>query len=122
MEMNVAVNALAALAQETRLSIFRLLVRTGDGGLAVGDIGTRLQLSPATLSFHLKELQHAGLVTSQKSGRFIYFSANYRHMNALVNYLQENCCVDAVVPVEKAARRSARHPVVSPRNIKRGQS
>lgn len=87
-----AVNALGALAQETRLAIFRLLVEYGPAGLAAGRIGEALSLPPATLSFHLKELGNAGLIAARQQSRFIYYSADFGAMNALVGYLTENCC------------------------------
>lgn len=87
-----AVNLLAALAQESRLAIFRLLVEQGPEGLPAGKIGERLNVAPATLSFHLKELSHAGLVQSRQEGRFIFYSADYEAMNALVAFLTNNCC------------------------------
>ena len=97
MEAQAAVAALAALAQESRLAIYRLLVEAGPTGLAAGEIGAALKVAPATLSFHLKELSHAGLVASRQEGRFIYYSASYERMNALLGYLTENCCArDAV--------------------------
>lgn len=89
---NAALAALTGLAQETRLAIFRLLVERGPEGLAAGAIAERLELANATLSFHLKELAHAGLITPVQAGRFIYYSANYATMNSLVAYLTENCC------------------------------
>jgi ArsR family transcriptional regulator, arsenate/arsenite/antimonite-responsive transcriptional repressor len=92
MELKSAVITLAALAQETRLSIFRLLVEAGPEGVPAGRIGEALDVPPATLSFHLKELSHAGLITSRQDGRFIYYSANYEHMAALMSYLTQNCC------------------------------
>lgn len=92
METKDALTALTALAHETRLTVFRLLVETGPGGLPVGKIGERLGIAPATLSFHLKELAHADLVTTRHEGRFIYCSANFATMNGLVAYLTENCC------------------------------
>src|SRR5437773_8478459 len=92
METKNALTALAALAQETRLAVFRLLVETGPEGLPVGKIGERLGIAPATLSFHLKELAHADLVTMRHEGRFIYCSANFATMNGLLAYLTENCC------------------------------
>jgi DNA-binding transcriptional ArsR family regulator len=92
METATVLAALAGLAQETRLGIFRLLVEQGPEGLAAGDIADRLSLPNATASFHLKELTHAGLVTPRQAGRFIYYSANYPTMNGLVAYLTENCC------------------------------
>lgn len=92
METKTIVQALAALAQETRLGIFRLLVEAGPTGLAAGEIGGELQLAPATLSFHLKELSRADLIASRQDGRFIYYSANFASMGALVGFLTENCC------------------------------
>jgi ArsR family transcriptional regulator len=84
--------ALAALAQETRLDIFRLLVQAGEGGLAAGKIGDQLGLASATLAFHLKELKHAGLVTYTREGRSLIYAAVYPTMNGLLAYLTENCC------------------------------
>ena len=90
-----ALAALAALAQETRLAIFRLLVETGPEGLQVGAIAERLSLANATLSFHLKELANAGLIVAAPNGRAIIYSANFKTMNALLDYLTENCCAGA---------------------------
>jgi len=92
MESTTAVRALAALAQETRLNIFRLLVATGPKGLAAGEIGTQLGIAPATLSFHLKELCAAGLAAGRQQGRFIFYVAEFGQMNTLVGFLTENCC------------------------------
>ena len=90
--MTQAVDALAALAQETRLSVFRLLVEAGPDGLAAGRIGEELELPPATLSFHLAHLARTGLVRSRQDGRFVIYSADFQNMNQLVGYLTENCC------------------------------
>ena len=92
MEAKAAVAALAALAQETRLAIFRLLMQAGPRGVAAGGIGEKLDVPPATLSFHLKELSHAGLIASRQEGRFIYYSANFERMAALMTFLTQNCC------------------------------
>jgi DNA-binding transcriptional ArsR family regulator len=92
METRSAVAALTALAQETRLSVFRLLVEAGPQGVAAGAVGESLQVPAATLSFHLKELSRAGLVTSRQEGRFIYYAANFEHMAALMSFLTQNCC------------------------------
>jgi len=86
------VGALAALAQETRLLIFRLLIQAGPEGEAAGRIGEELDVPPATLSFHLKELNHAGLVSSRQEGRFIYYAADFEQMAALMTFLTRNCC------------------------------
>jgi DNA-binding transcriptional ArsR family regulator len=92
MKTSEAVRALAALAQETRLAIFRLLVEAGPTGLAAGEIAAAVGVSPANLSFHLKELAHAGLVRARQDGRFLIYSAGYAHMNELLGYLTDNCC------------------------------
>ncbi|MFZ2301762.1 MAG: metalloregulator ArsR/SmtB family transcription factor [Gallionella sp.] len=86
------VKALSALAQPTRLAIYRLLVACGPEGLAAGHVSEKLKVSPATLSFHFKTLSHAGLVESRQDGRFIYYAANFTVMNRMVDYLTENCC------------------------------
>jgi ArsR family transcriptional regulator, arsenate/arsenite/antimonite-responsive transcriptional repressor len=95
MEIKDITTALGALAQETRLSIFRLLVETGPEGLPVGHIAARLGLANATLSFHLKELNSAGLVVAAPNGRSIIYSANFTTMQRVVDYLTENCCAGA---------------------------
>lgn len=92
MDISDAVNRLAALAQESRLQIFRLLVQRGAEGLCVGEIGERLDIAPATLSFHLKELCQAGLITANRKSRHIYYAPDFVAMNSLVEYLTENCC------------------------------
>jgi DNA-binding transcriptional ArsR family regulator len=92
METSNAVTSLAALAQETRLEIFRTLVQAGRDGLAAGAIAEAVGTPASTLSFHLKELSAAGLVRSRQEGRFIYYSADYAAMSQLVTFLTENCC------------------------------
>ena len=92
MDLNVAIRALAALAQETRLALFRLLVEHGPEGLTPGRIAEVLGVPPATLSFHLKELANAGLIRARQESRFIHYSADFAAMNGLVAYLTENCC------------------------------
>jgi DNA-binding transcriptional ArsR family regulator len=92
METTTVIGALAALAQESRLRIFRLLVEAGPDGVAAGRIGEALELPPATLSFHLAHLARAGLARSRQEGRFVYYSADFDNMTALVGYLTENCC------------------------------
>ena len=92
METKSAIAALGALAQECRLAIFRLLVQTGPEGLPAGQIAESLGMAASSLSFHLKELSHAGLLKSRPEGRFVIYTANFATMNALVGYLTENCC------------------------------
>jgi len=103
--MMQAVDALAALAQESRLKIYRLLVEAGPAGLAAGRVGEELDLPAATLSFHLAHLARTGLVKSRQEGRFIFYSADFQNMNQLVGYLTENCCGRrSCAPTPKGAR------------------
>jgi ArsR family transcriptional regulator, arsenate/arsenite/antimonite-responsive transcriptional repressor len=92
MEKIDAITGLAALAQESRLDVFRLLVQAGPEGMPAGQIGERLGLPGATLSFHLNQLRQAGLVTFRREGRSLIYVAEYGTMNALLAYLTENCC------------------------------
>jgi ArsR family transcriptional regulator len=92
MEKSDAIVALGALAQDTRLDIFRLLVQAGAEGMPAGHIGEKLGLPSATLAFHLKELKNAGLATCTRKGRSLIYAAAYPTMNALLEYLTENCC------------------------------
>ena len=92
MDTKPAISALAALAQESRLATYRLLVQAGPAGMPATRIAEALGLPPSSLSFHLKELSHAGLVTPRQDGRFIIYSANYETINALLGFLTENCC------------------------------
>ena len=92
METGQAVKALGAIAQETRLAIYRLLVEAGPEGLSPGVIAGKLGVAAPTLSFHLKELAYAGLVRSESQGRFLFYRADYAAMNALLGFLTENCC------------------------------
>ncbi|HEY2967262.1 MAG TPA: metalloregulator ArsR/SmtB family transcription factor [Casimicrobiaceae bacterium] len=119
MDSSTTIRALAALAQETRLALFRLLVEQGPAGLTPGRIADVLDVPPATLSFHLKELANAGLIRARQESRFIYYSADFGAINGLVAYLTENCCraTGACEPVcapdcmpESSARRTATRP------------
>jgi DNA-binding transcriptional ArsR family regulator len=92
MEKTIAVAALSALAHENRLDVFRLLVQAGPEGLPPGTMAERLGLPAATLSFHLTQLRHAGLVTFRREGRSLLYVAEYESMNDLLAYLTENCC------------------------------
>ncbi len=98
METKAVLVALSALSQATRLAVFRYLVETGPEGAAAGSIGMALGLAPATLSFHLKELSHAGLVVSRQEGRYVWYSADFTTMNGLIGYLTENCCAGKPCP------------------------
>lgn len=112
MESSTAVRALGALAHESRLAIYRLLVQAGPEGLAVGAIGEKLDLAPATLSFHLAGLRHAGLVSERREGRTLYQAADFSEMNALIGYLSENCCggqpCEVKVPLSAIKRAKSR--------------
>ena len=92
MDTKAAVRSLAALAQDSRLEVFRLLVQAGPQGLAAGEIAERLGVPASTLSFHVKALSQAGLVESRPDSRFIYYSANFAAMTVLLAFLGENCC------------------------------
>lgn len=92
METKTAVTSLAALAHESRLTVFRALVQAGPAGLTAGRLAELLGLAPSSLSFHLKELSHAGLVSSRQAGRFVIYVAEFDTMNGLLAYLTENCC------------------------------
>lgn len=107
MKTTDATRALAALAHDTRLAVYRRLVRQGPSGLAAGEIAAQLSILPATLSFHLKELAQAGLVTARQEGRYIYYAADYAAMTALIDFLTENCCAadgTSCAPCKPAAR------------------
>jgi ArsR family transcriptional regulator len=92
MEKPDVIAALGALAQESRLDVFRLLVQAGPDGIPAGQIAERLNLPPATLSFHLNQLKHAGLVTFRRESRSLIYAAEFAAMNDLLAYLTENCC------------------------------
>ena len=107
MEKMYAIAALAALAQETRLDIFRLLVQAGADGMPAGRIGERLGLPSATLSFHLNQLKHANLVKFRRENRSLIYTAEYLVMNDLLAYLTENCCQGDPTACDAAACRLA---------------
>jgi DNA-binding transcriptional ArsR family regulator len=115
MKTKGALSALAALAQESRLAVFRYLVEAGTQGSPVGQIADALGLPAATLSFHLKELTRADLLVSSQQGRFIWYTANFATMNSLIAYLTENCCAGqpqlcgpACAPPKAASRSNTR--------------
>ena len=92
METKKITSALSALAQESRLSIFKFLVQAGPQGLAAGKIAEMANIAPSSLSFHLKELLHADMVSARQEGRFVIYAADFGTMNAVIRYLTENCC------------------------------
>lgn len=102
MEQSEVIKGLAALAHPLRLQVFRALVVTGRPGLTPGTIQDALEVAPATLSFHLKELVSSGLVTQERIGRNLIYRAAYEHMNGLLGYLTENCCQGAECAVQAA--------------------
>jgi ArsR family transcriptional regulator len=116
MKTPAVIDALAALAHEHRLAVYRLLVEQGPGGLSAGLIAERIGLSPSSLTFHLQALQRAGLISQQRSSRQLIYSTDYSAMNDLVGYLTENCCAAeggacCPAPAVRAARPLRRHKV-----------
>jgi ArsR family transcriptional regulator len=108
METREAVQRLGALAHETRLSVFRLLVRRGVQGLAAGEIATRMEISAPNASFHLAELSRVGLVTARRDGRSVIYSVDFSSIAGLLDYLRENCCAEEtspLVPLNSITRR-----------------
>jgi ArsR family transcriptional regulator, arsenate/arsenite/antimonite-responsive transcriptional repressor len=114
MKKQNVVTALAALAQDNRLDVFRLLVQAGPEGMSAGNVGSALKLAPNTLTFHFDRLHEAGLVTVRRDGRSMIYAARFDTMNALLGYLTENCCQgqsDQCRPVEcKAPLSSVSRP------------
>ena len=92
MDATAAVKSLSALAHDSRLALFRLLVEAGPEGVSAGVLAAQLGLTPSGLSFHLKDLAHAELIAPRSDGRYVIYSANFAAMNGLVSYLTENCC------------------------------
>jgi DNA-binding transcriptional ArsR family regulator len=113
MKASSAIESLAALAQEHRLAVFRLLVQAGDKGMPAGAIADALGVPNSSLSFHLAQLRNAGLILQERQHRSLIYRANYPAMNALVGYLMENCCAgadcgaDAACETPKRTRKSA---------------
>jgi DNA-binding transcriptional ArsR family regulator len=107
METKNVVRALAAIAHESRLEAYRYLVQAGPDGLPAGRLAELVGTPPSSLSFHLKELVNAGLVSSRQEGRFVFYSAEYEAMNSLLAYLTENCCGgNPCSPVKIDARKT----------------
>src|SRR5258708_3487797 len=117
MERSDTIAALAALAQDNRLDVFRLLVKAGPAGLAAGEVARKLKLAPNTLSFHFDRLRQAGLVTVRRESRSMIYSAQYDAMNALIGFLTENCCAgvteacapSCAAPATQSKSRSRKH-------------
>lgn len=113
MKTSAALTALTALANKSRLAIFRLLVRAGFGGIAAGQIAEALDIPNPTLSFHLKELTHAGLISSRQESRHIFYIANYNAMSELMGYLSEHCCngnPELCLPAEECCEPTVSSP------------
>jgi DNA-binding transcriptional ArsR family regulator len=108
MEVSDAVAALAALAQDNRLDVFRLLVRAGPEGMSAGSVAAKLKLAPNTLTFHFDRLRSAGLVAVRKEGRSMIYAAKFDEMNALLGFLTENCCAGSAETCVPAACKPAR--------------
>lgn len=107
MQANAAIEALSALAQEHRLALFRLLVQAGERGMAAGAIADALGVPNSSLSFHLAQLNRAGLIRQERQHRSLIYRTNYAAMNALVGYLMENCCAGAECGTEVACETPA---------------
>ncbi len=120
MEKTDVITALAALAQDNRLDVFRLLVKAGPQGLAAGEVAKRLKLPPNTLSFHFDRLRQAGLVAVRRESRSMIYTAQFETMHGLVDFLTENCCAGVsedcgpgCAPTEAKKSRSRKHEPVS---------
>jgi DNA-binding transcriptional ArsR family regulator len=104
LDASVVVAGLAALAHETRLALFRLLVRKGVSGESAGELARRLAVPPQTLSFHVKELARAGLVRGRREGRNIFYSVDFDHAQRVIAYLGDSCCAEAASPPAERVR------------------
>lgn len=102
MKSESVVHALAALAQEHRLKVYRKLVQAGDSGMAAGSIAAALEIPNSSLSFHLAQLRNAGLILQERQHRSLIYRANYAAMNGLLGYLTENCCAGSVCETDAA--------------------
>jgi ArsR family transcriptional regulator, arsenate/arsenite/antimonite-responsive transcriptional repressor len=109
MKSSEVVTSLAALAQESRLAAFRLLVKRGPAGFTPGDLSEKLHIPSPTLSFHLKELQNAGLVSARRDGRFLFYSASFDRMQGLIAFLTDQCCSQADEPCDISCK-----PILAP--------
>ena len=121
MDAKQAIAALGALAQETRLDAFRLLVEAGPEGMAAGAIAEELGVLPASLSFHLQQLVHGGLIVQRRESRHIIYTADFRGMRSLMGYLTENCCARSTKGAEgraACAPKSSAEPNSQPRRMR----
>jgi len=114
MKKTEIVAALAALAQDNRLDMFRLLVQAGPAGLGAGEIAARLDIAASNLTFHADRLRHAGLITVRRDGRHMIYAGRYENMRALVGYLSENCCKGVGASGASCAKPSAKKRVKEP--------
>lgn len=116
-----AVTALAALAHEHRLAVYRMLVEAGPKGLPAGEIAARLMLAPSSLTFHLQSLQRAGLISQQRMSRQLIYAADFTAMNDLVGYLTDNCCAGSASAVcgSKCAPKPAQRPTIARNKARR---
>lgn len=117
MEKADVVAALAALAQDHRLDVFRLLVRAGPEGMAAGDVAEALDLASSNLTFHFDRLRHAGLVTVRREGRSMIYAARYEAMNGLVRFLSENCCAGVPKAPSRSKAKSSCTPVRTKKHV-----
>jgi ArsR family transcriptional regulator, arsenate/arsenite/antimonite-responsive transcriptional repressor len=115
MEKSGAIAALAALAQDNRLDVFRLLVQAGPSGMAAGEVAEALGIAPNTLTFHFDRLREAGLIGVKREGRSLIYAAQYETMNSLLAFLRQNCCTG--VPRSSARHKSTKTPARSKKNV-----
>jgi DNA-binding transcriptional ArsR family regulator len=117
MEKHDAVTALAALAQDNRLDVFRLLVQAGPDGMAAGEVAKALQLAPNTLTFHFDRLRQAGLVAVKREGRSMIYAARYEAMNGLLSFLSDNCCAGVPKPNVGTKSKTSSSPNRSKKHV-----
>ncbi len=121
MEIDNAIEALAGLANHSRLAVFRLLVRRGREGLSAGELGRRLDIAPNSMSFHLTRLRHAGLLTARRNGRNIIYAVDYRGVGSLMGFLTESCCGDSEAGCSPACPPTGAEETAARRRPKAGR-
>ncbi len=121
MEIDTAIEALAGLANHSRLAVFRLLVRHGRGGLSAGELGRRLDVAPNAMSFHLTRLRHAGLLTARRNGRNIIYAIDFRGVGSLMGFLTESCCGDSAEGCSPACPPTGAEETAAQRRPKAGR-